>query len=230
MHVAEAQHDHRHHHQQLQADDDVVDQGALGHAGDQQGAHGEDDSHRRQVEDGPGAHQVGPVEGVGRGAPDVRQADAEALQHVVEVARPSGRDGGGGEAVFQDQVPGDEPGDELAERGVGVGVGRARDRDHRGQLGVAHGGEGADHPRQQEGEHDRRPRVDRRLLAGQDEDARPDHPADAQERQRSGSEAALEHVLALLGRLREQDLDRLLAEQLHPQVPPAPAGRRIQRA
>ena len=49
-----------------------------------------------------------------------------------------------GESVLEDEVPADDPGDELAERGVGVGVGRAGDGDHTGQLGVAKAGEAAD--------------------------------------------------------------------------------------
>ena len=39
--------------------------------------------------------------------------------------------------VLQDQVPADDPGDELAQSGVGVSVGRAGDGNHRGQLGIA---------------------------------------------------------------------------------------------
>ena len=43
-----------------------------------------------------------------------------------EVARPADRDRRRAERVLEDQVPADDPGDELAQRRVGVGVGGAR--------------------------------------------------------------------------------------------------------
>jgi len=49
-----------------------------------------------------------------------------------------------GEGVLEDEVPANDPGDKLAERGVGVGVSGARDGDHAGELGVAEAGEDAD--------------------------------------------------------------------------------------
>ena len=49
-----------------------------------------------------------------------------------------------GEGVFEDEVPADDPGDELAEGGVGVSVGGAGDGDHAGELGVTEAGEAAD--------------------------------------------------------------------------------------
>src|SRR3712207_8248152 len=39
-------------------------------------------------------------------------------------------------SVLQEQVPADEPPDDLAEGHVAVGVGRAGPRDHAGELGV----------------------------------------------------------------------------------------------
>ena len=60
-----------------------------------------------------------------------------------------------GAGVFKDQIPADDPCDELAERGVGVGVSRAGDRNHGGQFGVAEAGERADQGRDQHhGERD----------------------------------------------------------------------------
>ena len=49
-----------------------------------------------------------------------------------------------GEGVFEDEIPADDPGDELAEGGVGVGVGGAGDGDHAGKLGITEAGEAAD--------------------------------------------------------------------------------------
>ena len=69
--------------------------------------------------------------------------DAEVVQEAHDVARPADGDGGGAERVFEDQVPADDPGDELAHRRIGIGVGAARDRDGGGHLGVAEPGEGA---------------------------------------------------------------------------------------
>src|SRR3546814_2357025 len=50
-----------------------------------------------------------------------------------------------GREQLQDQVPADDPGQELAERGVGVRVGAAGYRDRGCELGVAH-----DHQRSEE--------------------------------------------------------------------------------
>ena len=54
----------------------------------------------------------------------------------LKVPAPADGDRRDRDAVLEDQVPADDPGDELAERRVAVGVGRAGDRDRRGQLGV----------------------------------------------------------------------------------------------
>ena len=73
---------------------------------------------------------------------DVRgEADADA--HV-------------GEGVFEDQVPADDPRDQLAQRGVGVGVRRAGDGNHRGEFGVAEPGEHAHDRDQDQRERERR--------------------------------------------------------------------------
>ena len=75
-----------------------------------------------------------------------RERDAEVAQQAHEVARPADRDGRRAERVLEDQVPADDPGDELARRRVGVGVGAARDRDHRRELGVAEAREARSRP------------------------------------------------------------------------------------
>ena len=54
--------------------------------------------------------------------------DPELVEQRDEVARPADRHRRRPERVFEDQVPADDPGDELAERGVGVGVSGPGDR------------------------------------------------------------------------------------------------------
>ena len=86
------------------------------------------------------------------------QVDPEAAQQRREVVAPRDRDGDVADGVLEDQVPADDPGDELAERRVGVGVGAAGLRNHRRQLGVAERRQRADAAEQEEGEDQRRTR------------------------------------------------------------------------
>ena len=72
--------------------------------------------------------------------------EPDVAEHLLQVARPAHRDGRGPDGELEDQVPADDPGDELTERGVGERVGGAGDRHGRGELGVAERGEAADDP------------------------------------------------------------------------------------
>ncbi len=90
------------------------------------------------------------------------------------------RDRGGGEHVFQHQVPADEPGDELAQGRVAVGVGAARDRHHGGEFGVAQAGEYAAQAGDDEGQDHGRSGVFGGGDTGQHKDAGADDAADAQ--------------------------------------------------
>ena len=51
------------------------------------------------------------------------------VEHAGHVARPAARDDGRAECELQDQVPRDDPGEDLADRGVAVRV-RAAGRRH----------------------------------------------------------------------------------------------------
>ena len=82
--------------------------------------------------------------------------DAKPVHQSDRVRRESDADRHVGEGIFEDQVPADDPGDELAQRGVGVGIGGAGDGDHRRELGVAEPGEAADDGDEHEGEGERR--------------------------------------------------------------------------
>ena len=128
------------------------------------------------------------------------------------MSRPSGRNCCGRKAIFQDKVPGDQPGDELAQCGIGIGIGRARYRDHRRQFGVAHGRKDTDDPGEHERQHNGRSCIDRGLLAGQHEDPAADHPTDTQQGQGGHAQRPAQRMLAVLRGLREQHLDRFLGE------------------
>ena len=151
-------HDEQHDDRELDRDDDVVDPRRFLDADDQQRRDAGDHHHRRQVEDRAG-RVPGAVAGIvgergdGEGR---RHHDAEVLEEAHDIARPADRDRGGAERVFEDQIPADDPGDELAHRRVGIGVGAAGDRHHRGHLGVAEAGEGAGEGAEHERQGDRR--------------------------------------------------------------------------
>ncbi len=72
-----------------------------------------------------------------------RNVDSEIVKDARDIARPADGDRGGADHVFQDQVPADQPGDELTHRGIRVSISRTGDRDGGGHLGVAEAGEGA---------------------------------------------------------------------------------------
>ena len=84
-----------------------------------------------------------------------RQVEAEdVVEQIVEVRAEADGHGHVADGVFEDQVPADDPGEDLAQGRVGVGVGAARDRNHGGQFRVAQRREAAGDGHQQEGERD----------------------------------------------------------------------------
>src|ERR1700733_16223138 len=48
--------------------------------------------------------------------------DAEIMQQRDNIARPADGDGGGAHGVFEDEVPTDDPGEDLAQGRIGVGA------------------------------------------------------------------------------------------------------------
>ena len=171
--------------------------------GDQQRGDGEDDEDGRQVDDPALARRL---------RDRVRQREAEGgVEQLVEVAAPADRDGRDRHAVLEDQVPADDPGDQLAHRRVGVGVGAARDRDRRRHLGVGQRGERAGHAGEDEREDDRRPGVADRL-AQDDEDAGADDRAEAERGEVEQADRALERVVAVL-RVGDEGVDGLGGER-----------------
>jgi hypothetical protein len=69
-----------------------------------------------------------------------RKFDPEAVEERLEIARDPDCDHGHDGDVLQEQVPADEPPDDLTERDVAVRVRRASSRDHAGKLGVGQSG------------------------------------------------------------------------------------------
>ncbi len=93
-----------------------------------------------------------------RTGPPVGQVDPEGCQLRLGVSAEADRDGHVADHIFQDQIPADDPGKNLAQGRVGIGVGAARDGNHRSQFGIAQAGKTAGHGHQQKRDGDRRAR------------------------------------------------------------------------
>ena len=199
-HHDQEQQDHRH----LDRHDDRVDRRRLGDAHVAQPADRADDDDGRQIDQCAGGDQRVAAFGKrerGRGQRR-RQGEiqaghrAEHAQQFAEVARPRHRHGGCREQVFQHQRPADEPGDHFAQGGVGIGVGAAGNRQHRGELRVAHAGQAAGHGGDQEAEDQRGAGELRRRRAGDGENARADDRTHPEHHQVSRRQDAFEGDLA----------------------------------
>ena len=176
----------------LEQDHRVVRVSRLLDADDENDRDQRDDGDRRQVDDErdaadvrrrrPGRREIlrRRVERAGAGRRDRRecvvrgsvvrrqpggQVEPEMIEQLAEISRPSDRDADVADGVLDDQVPADDPGDELADRRIRVGVRRAGDRHHRRELGVAQRGESAGDRREDEREDDRRAGAGTRRVA-----------------------------------------------------------------
>ena len=121
------------------------------------------------------------VEDQRRGTEGGRDINAEVVEEFDGVTGPSDGDGGGGEQVFQDKVPTDDPCEEFAEAGVGVGVGAAGGGNHGGVLGIAEAGKETADARDGEGENEGGSGVVCSGGAGEYENSGADDGADAEE-------------------------------------------------
>ena len=120
------------------------------------------------------------MNGPGGPASEAGTIEADVVHQAAEIARPADGHRRRAERILENQVPADDPREDLADRRVGVGVGAAGDRHHRGELGVAEAGERAAGRRQDHRQHERRSRVLRRRRPRQHEDARADDRPDAE--------------------------------------------------
>ena len=153
-------------------------------------------------------------DGARRGRELRRDVDAEIVQDAGHIPRPADRDCGRADHVFEDQVPADQPGDELAHRGISVSISRSGDRNGRGHLGVAEAGECTGDAADDERQRDRRPGVLGRGMTGQYEEARTDDCPDAERDQVGGGERPLQAVLVTLRGLGLQSGDRFPYPQI----------------
>ena len=129
-----------------------------------------------------------------------REVDAEALQNLVEITGPADGDRRGAGAIFEHQIPADDPGENLAERRISISVSAARHGNQRGEFGVAQSDKGAGDSRQKERNHHPRPRDIGGDRAGEHENAGADDPADSERQQRRPAQRALQSMtLGVIG-------------------------------
>ena len=203
--------DEHHDNDELDGNDDVIDPRRLVDSDDQQSRHRGDDRHRRNIDERAGRmpDPLRRIIGQRRSGQGGRHRNAEILEEAHDIARPSDRHRGGAKRIFEDQVPADDPGDDLSHRRIGVGVGTAGDRNGRGHFRITQTREGAGGRAEDEGHRDGRPGVGRGGVPGQHKNARPDDGADAQGDEIGGREAALERHAVVRGQTLRVWLRRL---------------------
>ena len=162
------------------------------------------------------------------GRQPLRNRDPErVVDEGAKIVGPADRDRDVADGVFEDQVPADDPCDQLPQGGVGVGVGRPGDRHHRGHLGIAERREGADDGRDRKREHQRGAGARAGGVAGgggadRRENAGADDRADADQGHIERPENPLERPLFVAQR-REKLVQVLGAEEPSKQrLPPSP--------
>src|SRR5215510_9796462 len=73
----------------------------------------------------------------GRSGQHWADTNSEIAQQAEHVTAPPTRDSCGSECVLEDQVPADNPCDELSQSGIPVGISRSGYGNHRSKFGVA---------------------------------------------------------------------------------------------
>ena len=163
--------DEEHQDGQLGDDHDRVRASRLAHSGDQQRRHREHQQEGGHVHVSAIARRQG--DGVAEGDPE------ERVEQGREVGAPAHGDRGHRHAVLEDQIPPDDPREDLAHRRVGVRVCRARHRKRGRELRVGEGREDTGDAGEQERDHERRAGLGDGL-PDDHEDPRADDRADAE--------------------------------------------------
>ncbi len=115
----------------------------------------------------------------------VRQFNPSQPEQIIEITGPPDGDCDTGYAVFENQIPTGNPGQEFSQGGIRIGIGGAGHGNHGGKLCIAECREGAGQTGKDKGQNDARPGsrpVDIADDGGadQDEDAGADDRADAE--------------------------------------------------
>jgi len=180
MDVGQAEADEEEDDRHLHDDDNEIEPGRFPDADVDHPRREGRDEHRREVEEGAAVNPcLVLVDPRGRDKAG-RQVDPEVVEEPDCIARPPDRHRRRAEEILQDQVPADDPGQELPACRVGVGVGTPGDRDHRGVFGIAEPGKERGQTRNDQGEDQGRSRVFRRHVPRKDEDAGTDRCPDAE--------------------------------------------------
>ena len=200
----------------LHVHEHVIDAGRFFDTDRDQRGNRENCEHREQIE--LCVRHVDPAvrNGEMRDARVLGKHEAVVAQKRLDVARPRRRDRRHADSVFEDEVPPDDPGHELAERRICIGIRAAGNRHHRCEFRITERHEHACEPGKQK-RHDDAWTRDRRAHADRREDAA-EHRAQAHAHEARQSEHALER-----GTTRAASaFDRLAREK--------PYGESVQRA
>src|ERR1035441_41496 len=79
--------------------------------------------------------------------------NAIVLQKAIDVTAPAGGNRGRAKCVFQDQIPSNDPGKNLAQSRIAIRVGRSGNRNQRGEFRIAESRECASDARKDKGKH-----------------------------------------------------------------------------
>src|SRR5262249_31142413 len=143
-----------------------------------------------------------------------RNMNTPVIQETHHIARPADGDCRGAEQIFENEVPADRPGDELAECGIGISIGAAGNGDHRGKLRIAQSGEYTCYSCDDEGDNNARPCVLCGRRAGKYKNPRADNTADAEGCEIGSTESTAQVVPALFSLcFVHQSLNWFCAEQ-----------------
>jgi hypothetical protein len=134
----------------------------------------------------------------GRSRQHGRNRQVHVREQAHEITRPTNRDRGRRQTVFEQQQQPHDPGRALPHGGIGVGIGRAGHRQRGRKLGVTERHEGAEQPGDDERDHDRGAGKLGRGASGQHEDARPDDASNAQKHEVQRAQRPFELTMCVL--------------------------------
>src|SRR5450755_3661389 len=89
----------------------------------------------------------------GRMSPLEWDPPTEPIEDAIGILAPRDGDGRRGDGIFEDQIPADDPRDQLAHCRVGVSVGTAGDGNHRREFRVTEARERASNAGDDERQH-----------------------------------------------------------------------------